>query len=135
MSALPFRPHHLLCTLSYSGHGYSPEFTEKMDGLVARLRAGEEPQLMLTCSADTLCAVCPNRRGDGCSTDEKVMRYDRLTLEALGLRDGDVISYGECKRLLRQRIDAARFEHICGDCQWRELCRWEDMLRVLAGSR
>ncbi len=37
--SIPLRPHHLLCTLSYSGHGYSAEFTARMDALVARLRS------------------------------------------------------------------------------------------------
>lgn len=127
---IPLRPHHLLCTLSYSGHGYSEEFTARMDELTARLRAGEEPTFRLQISPDYLCEVCPNRTENGCESDEKVLRYDRKTLDALGLCESE-IDYAEAKRLLREKLTDELLRSICGDCEWRELCSAGDMLKNL----
>lgn len=127
---IPLRPHHLLCTLSYSGHGYSEDFTKRMDALTARLRSGEEPTFKLQVSPDCLCEVCPNRTENGCESDEKVLRYDRKTLDALGLCEGET-DYAEAKRLLRDKLTDELLRSICGDCEWRELCFAEEMLKNL----
>lgn len=128
--AIPLRPHHLLCTLSYSGHGYSEEFTARMDALTRRLRSGEEPPFRLQISPDCLCEVCPNRTDGGCLSDGKVLRYDRRTLDALGLDESE-IDYAEAKRVLRAKLTPELLESVCGDCEWRELCSAEEMLKNL----
>lgn len=127
---IPLRPHHLLCTLSYSGHGYSEEFTARMDALTARLRSGEEPTFRLQISPDCLCEVCPNRTENGCISGEKVLRYDRNTLDALGLEPSE-INYADAKRVLREKLTDELLKSVCGDCEWRELCSVDDMMKNL----
>ena len=36
--SIVLRPHHLLCTQGYSGHGYSEAFVEHMNDVVHQLR-------------------------------------------------------------------------------------------------
>ena len=72
------RPHHLLCTQGYSGHGYDDAFVEHMNDVVHQLREVPGTRIHLTFSTDTLCSCCPNKLGeDLCDTQEKVKRYDR----------------------------------------------------------
>ena len=78
------RPHHLLCTQGYSGHGYDDAFVEHMNDVVHQLREVPGTRIHLTFSTDTLCSCCPNKLGeDLCDTQEKVKRYDRKTVEYL----------------------------------------------------
>ena len=50
---IKLRPHHLLCTQGYSGKGYSEEFVEHMNEVVAMLRREEPTLIDLTFSTDT----------------------------------------------------------------------------------
>ena len=54
------RPHHLLCTQGYSGHGYDDAFVEHMNDVVHQLREVPGTRIHLTFSTDTLCSCCPN---------------------------------------------------------------------------
>ena len=48
--SIVLRPHHLLCTQGYSGHGYSEAFVEHMNDVVHQLRDGardEDPAHLL----------------------------------------------------------------------------------------
>ena len=86
------RPHHLLCTQGYSGHGYDDAFVEHMNDVVHQLREVPGTQIHLTFSTDTLCSCCPNKLGeDLCDTQEKVKRYDRKTVEYFGLEEKDYV--------------------------------------------
>ena len=96
------RPHHLLCTQGYSGHGYDDAFVEHMNDVVHQLREIPGTRVHLTFSTDTLCSCCPNKLGeDLCDTQEKVKRYDRKTVEYFGLEEKDyVYQYPEDCELL-----------------------------------
>ena len=86
--SIVLRPHHLLCTQGYSGHGYSEAFVEHMNDVVHQLREVPGTKIQLTFSTDTLCSCCPNKLGtDLCDTQEKVKRYDRKTVEYFGLEE------------------------------------------------
>ena len=86
--SIVLRPHHLLCTQGYSGHGYSEAFVEHMNDIVHQLREVPGTKVQLTFSTDTLCSCCPNKLGtDLCDTQEKVKRYDRKTVEYFGLEE------------------------------------------------
>ena len=61
--SIVLRPHHLLCTQGYSGHGYSEAFVEHMNDVVHQLREVPGTKIQLTFSTDTLCSCCPNKLG------------------------------------------------------------------------
>lgn len=50
---LTLRGHHLLCTLNYSGSGYTPAFISNLTSICARLTAGEPARL--TWAPDSIC--------------------------------------------------------------------------------
>ena len=84
MSTFNLRPHHALCALFFTGHGYSPEFTRHMEKVLSGMREGAGARL---CSgADELCSACPNLEGGVCNCSEKVDRYDAATLSLLGIK-------------------------------------------------
>ena len=85
--SIVLRPHHLLCTQGYSGHGYSEAFVEHMNDVVHQLREVPGTKIQLTFSTDTLCSCCPNKLGTDCATHRKgqaVRPQDRGVFRAGG---------------------------------------------------
>ncbi|WP_328223074.1 DUF1284 domain-containing protein [Faecalicatena contorta] len=59
---ITLRPHHLLCTQSYSGKGYDDTFVENMNRITQKLRTEEQTPVDIVFSTDSLCLCCPNKR-------------------------------------------------------------------------
>ena len=67
------RPHHLLCTQSYEGMGYSHDFIENMNKITDILRSMPDTKIQLVFTTDSLCALCPHMRGeDLCDSQDNV---------------------------------------------------------------
>ncbi len=116
--SIVLRPHHLLCTQGYSGHGYSEAFVEHMNDVVHQLREVPGTKIQLTFSTDTLCSCCPNKRGtDLCDTQEKVKRYDRKTVEYFGLEEKEY-DYQALIREIDAKATPEMLADICRDCCW-----------------
>lgn len=115
---IKLRPHHLLCTQGYSGKGYSEEFVEHMNEVVAMLRREEPTLIDLTFSTDTLCGACPNMKAvDNCETNEKVKRYDRKVVEYFQLEEKEYV-YQELVKQIREQTTPEMLEDICDGCSW-----------------
>lgn len=115
------RPHHLLCTQGYSGHGYSEDFVTNMNFWVNRMRLEDDFTVTITRSTDDLCSHCPNKRGEGlCEDDAKVLKYDEAVMKLFHLEEKTYVY----KDLIRQ-IDAVMtretMQSICGNCSWYEM--------------
>lgn len=95
---LRIRPHHLNCIPRFEGRGYSEEFCANMKKIQQRIKNGEA--YCLVSGADDVCAFCPNLINGVCTDEEKVSRYDRLTLQ-------------------NKNSDIAE---ICADCKWYYIC-------------
>lgn len=121
---MKIRPHHLLCLQKYTGHGYDKAFTEKMDMLCATFVLYPDTRVTLVNGCDEICASCPNRCADRCSTEQKVRRLDELVLENCAYRYDTEILWTAAADTARKKIldDPQVFEKICGGCQWFELC-------------
>lgn len=116
------RAHHGMCFSFFRGKGYSGEFTENMWAMKDKLE--KNPQVVLLCEADDVCAHCPNNWGGKSACSEKANRYDRQVLVHCGLEPGAQIRWNDFEKLVRENIlDTGRREKICGDCEWSELCR------------
>lgn len=118
---LRLRPHHLLCSLGFEGHGYSDDFTANMVAIVTgRLRAetGADVVIEITGEADAICAPCPRRRGPGCADQPRIDALDGAHTEALGIAPGDVLTWGEAQDRVRDRITPDTLDTICAGCQW-----------------
>ena len=117
---ISLRPHHLLCLQNFVGEGYSGGFTTGMAGVHKRLMADPSARIRLKEGTDQICAGCPNRAGDVC-TSGKPDRYDKEVLERTGLAVGDCLTWQEAlEKALPLNRDC--LPEICGDCQWFSLC-------------
>ena len=96
MSApIPLRPHHLLCTQGYSGHGYSKAYVAHMNEVTRQLRSDPDVLVQIVFGNDTLCGVCPHTSEDAdgtlrCDTDAKVRAFDERTAAFAGIHEGAV---------------------------------------------
>lgn len=124
---LQFRPHHFLCALGFQGMGYSPAFVRNFGRIAAVLRGpqGDQTRLRVIGETDDICAPCPHRRGNACTSQERVLQLDRAHARALGVRLGDVLTWGEARRRIRERVSPTRFDTMCAPCRWQQLgiCR------------
>lgn len=112
------RPHHLLCTQSYSGKGYNDTFVDNMNLLTARLRSEKSTPIELVFSTDDLCACCPHMLGtDLCEFNENVKRYDAKVIEYFHLKEKTYI-YQDITRKIREGMTPEMLEDICGGCSW-----------------
>lgn len=122
------RPHHGMCFSFFQGNGYSGEFIENMQAMKEKLE--KNPELLLLCGADDVCACCPcNQAGRCINTDtglpsDKAETYDRQVLACLDLSEGTQMRWKDFAASVEKNIlSPGKREEICGDCQWSELCR------------
>lgn len=116
-----YRPHHFLCSLGFEGKGYSEAFTANMTAIVmGRLRArnGDATLIEVIAALDDICAPCPKRRGSACATQDKIDALDHAHAEALGLRPGDRLSWGEAQNRIRARVPPGSLKTLCRGCEW-----------------
>ena len=129
--ATRLRPHHGMCLAYFAGHGYSDGFSRHTAELLDALTA--ETPVTLTVGTDCVCSACPNNVGGVCAQAEKVAGYDRAVLALCGLREGEVLPFGEFVRRTQECVlSPGKRPSVCGGCQWESLCagksRWETFL-------
>lgn len=122
------RPHHGMCFAFFQGMGYSEAFTENMAKMKEELQ--KNPEILLTCGADHVCAECPRNRAGACTqllpgeSSGKAESYDRQVLAYCGLREGTRIRWNAFAQSVQDKIlTPGKREEICGDCEWSGLCR------------
>lgn len=114
------RAHHLLCTQSYHGEGYSEGFVQGMNAITHRLRTETKTPITLVLGTDDACIGCPNNMGENrCTDDDKVRQYDQRVLQAFGLTEGQYI-YQELVAAMKPQLTFGTLQAICGDCAWFE---------------
>ena len=115
---ITLRPHHLLCTQSYSGKGYDDAFVENMNRITAKLRSEEATPVDIIFSTDSLCSCCPKKISEGhCSDNCKVLRYDAKVTEYFHLEEKTYI-YQDITRKIREQMTPEMLEDICKGCGW-----------------
>lgn len=134
---MTLRFHHLLCTQSYHGEGYSAAFVQGMDAITHRLRTQPQAEIELVFGTDDVCTHCPNRLGQNhCTDNQKVNRLDARTAAAFGLQEGRY-TYKELLAKIQRNLTEEALQSICGDCCWYEsagcrsfFCGWAQRLSV-----
>jgi len=129
---LEFRPHHFMCTLGFEGKGYSPEFVRGYQRIADSLRIADEGDavpIRVAPATDAICAPCPNRTGTVCASEPKIRSLDQAHARVLGIEAGQVLTWGEAKRLIAEKMGFDDFERACAPCAWKAMGVCEAALR------
>ena len=131
---ITLRPHHFLCSLGFQGKGYSDDFTANMarivlDGL--RAPGGDETFITVTGDTDDICAPCPKRRDNLCTSQDQIVALDYRHARALGLFSGTSLTWAEAKQRIIKRVPPGSLATLCNGCQWLELGLCEKALNDL----
>ncbi len=116
------RPHHLLCLLTYAGHGYSPAFTANFDVLTARLKTGEN--IVLVEGPDDVCAGWFGDPEAHCRRGSITVRDAAARAELSQLLGQDIAGLTHLPPLdeLRAAFAAHSVRTACLACEWHDLC-------------
>lgn len=126
-----------MCFSYFQGKGYSSEFTENMRAMKEKL--SRNPEVILLCETDDVCARCPNNHSGKCVSDTsragiessfpeaatgKAELYDRQVLALCGLTEGAKIRWEDFVKAIQAHIlIPGKRREICGGCEWDSLCR------------
>ena len=125
IAPIPLRPHHLLCTQGYSGHGYSKAYVAHMNEVTRRLRSDPDVLVRIVFGNDTLCSGCPHAseaaagtfRGD---TEAKVRAFDERTAAFAGIHEG-IYRYQDLIHRIDRSMTPEKMDEICGSCSWAKM--------------
>ena len=131
---LKLRGHHLFCLLGYQGMGYSEEYVENMTSLHQMLREEPETWVQLIEGPDQLCEKYPNSGEYHCQ-DQHIGDRDRVILEKLGLKIGQIIKWKEIETSIQKNVVPSDIEAVCETCSWRSygVCE-EGVQHILDGK-
>lgn len=120
-----------MCSLGYEGKGYSPEFVAGFSSITNRLRGsgGDQIEIEVVGGLDSICIPCPNNQGSGCATQEKIDALDKAHSEALCIALGELWTWGDMKKRIREWMTIETFHRICAPCEWKKLGICESALR------
>ncbi|HCM40222.1 MAG: hypothetical protein A2Z97_02840 [Bdellovibrionales bacterium GWB1_52_6] len=138
MLRLKFRAHHFLCALGFQGKGYSPDFVDNFQQKVDLLKDevhGPAQELEIVEGLDAICEKCPNQDGAHCGSEHKVLRLDQGHAEALGVTNGQIVTWAEMKKRLAERMTLEKFEVVCAPCAWKSLGACRAALETLIKSK
>ena len=127
------RGHHLFCLLGYQGMGYSQEYVENMTKLHQSLRDEPETWVQLIEGPDQLCEKYPNSGEYHCQ-DRHIDNRDRVILEKLGLKVGQILKWKDIEDSIRKNVVPSDIEVVCETCSWRSfgVCE-EGVQNILQG--
>ncbi|WP_349359143.1 DUF1284 domain-containing protein [Stappia sp.] len=120
------RGHHLLCTLTFAGRGYTRAFERNYEAVIRRLKAGTP--ILIVDGPDDICQPMLAVPDHHCH-EARIVDRDRHALAEVGQALGREIAIG-CRldpgELLAPPL-AARFADGsvrtgCLECQWKPVC-------------
>lgn len=126
---LAFRPHHFLCALCFQGKGYSKPFIANFTAIMEILNTAEETNIQVVKETDSLCQPCPHRQGQRCETEAKIALLDHAHADALHIKVGDILTWKDAKKRIRDTISLPVFDQICATCEWKPLGLCETVVK------
>lgn len=126
-----FRPHHLLCMLTYIGKGYTEKFTHNYNRIIDDINNGNN-EILLIDGADDICAprLCDKDDITCHCLDAKIKETDAKALNDLKKVAGfEHIAVGKTLKLTESLIKSLRTAYksnsirtACIGCEWKNLC-------------
>ena len=127
---IKFRPHHFLCAFCFQGKGYSADFVENLQQIIKILPLSNT-EIEVVDGIDSICNFCPKCHNQECDTQQKVTKLDKLHAKALGIKNGDVLTWPRAEQLIHAKINKTNFHNICSSCSWYESGLCENKLNDL----
>lgn len=128
-----------MCTLGFQGKGYSKAFVENYQDIADSLRvhevSGDEIKIKVVSGSDSICQPCPNREGEVCATEAKIQMLDSGHSKVLGIKPGDVLTWGEAKSRIAEKMEIENHHEICAPCSWLASGICEEALLKLKKSK
>ena len=122
MNKRTLRGHHLLCVHGFQGMGYSPDFIEKMNEIVAEIRDETfDFHIQVVVGLDETCFHCPNMGEGFCNSPKSnsfVINMDEKVVNHLGIKSGDVYKKSELVSLVAKTVDPEDLDILCKGCSW-----------------
>jgi hypothetical protein len=130
--SVKLRPHHLLCAVSFEGHGYSGPFVENFSKIVKQLRSNDETIVEIVGAIDDVCLPCPNRIDNSlCKDQAKIQSLDQRHSNVLHVIPGDTFTWKEAKQKLIEKMTLEQFHKACDGCSWKPMGVCEKALKTL----
>lgn len=115
-----------MCTLAFKGCGYSENFVKNYKEIVREIFDNPNIKIEVVSSLDSVCRACPNQTKLGkCNKQAKVLELDRKHMEILEIKIGEVLTWSEAVRKIRDNMSIEKFEYACKGCSWQSygICR------------
>ena len=120
---LVLRGHHLLCVHGFQGMGYSPEFVDKMGGIVEDIRNDQiDFSIKVVAAFDDTCRSCPHQGLTECEanegSNEHVLSMDNKVIKHLGLIEGKTYRKSFLVSLTANKVESDDLDQLCQQCSW-----------------
>ncbi|MBU8880478.1 DUF1284 domain-containing protein [Bacillus sp. FJAT-29790] len=103
--------------------GYSPEFVEKMSGVVEKIRNDHDDfPIQVVAALDDTCMTCPHHGITTCEASEEsndhVLSMDRKVIKQLGLQEGETYEKSFLVALTSAKVRPDDLDELCKGCSW-----------------
>ncbi len=123
---IEMRGHHLLCSLTFAGRGYSRAFERDFDKIIQRILRNE--LIRIVAGPDEICASVQACAGSHCH-EKRITVRDELALQAISsmldieLHIGSILWPADLfNDNYRRAFSRGEVRKACHDCQWSALC-------------
>lgn len=123
---ISLRGHHLLCSLTFSGRGYSKEFERGFKNIIERIKQNET--IIVVSGPDEICEPIERCKDSHCR-EARITRRDELALEDVSSLLGKTIEIGSqitpsklFNGKYRASFQLGSTRRACFDCQWSGTC-------------
>jgi len=115
---MKLRPHHLLCTQSFTGKGYNNIFVENMTKITDELRNSPTVEIEVVYYTDDICVCCPHKIGENvCDQNEKVRVMDEKIVNYFDVKQARY-NYKNLIDKINAALTLEIIDDICGKCSW-----------------
>ncbi|MEW7009158.1 MULTISPECIES: DUF1284 domain-containing protein [unclassified Lentilitoribacter] len=123
---IKLRGHHLLCSLTFAGRGYSRDFERDFKKVIQRIKQNEPIEIVS--GPDEICASVKDCVGSHCFED-RIINRDSLALRDISALLGVKLEVGSklipndlFHNQYRKAYQLQSVRSACFDCQWSEVC-------------
>lgn len=123
---IELRGHHLLCSVTFSGRGYSRQFERDFRDILKRMKSGE--LIRIKSGPDELCQSVKDNPDSHCR-ECRITKRDELALRDLSQFIGRTLSIGDTISAVELYPEAVKgafknqeIRSACFNCPWSSLC-------------